>query len=97
MIPFLQHDQTFVTTDHQELLRCAVQMMTVRMMKNAAMISAIARTVKSIADVQEVVDLIVEEAEVEEVEEVQEAVQEAVQETVQEAVRESKIINLCYI
>ena len=66
-------------------------------MKNAAMISAIARTLKSIADVQEVVDLIVEEAEVEEVEEVQEAVQEAVQETVQEAVRESKIINLCYI
>ena len=78
-----------MTTDHQELLRCAVQMMTVRMMKNAAMISAIAKTGRSIADVQEVVDLIVEEVEVEEVEEVQEAVQEEVQEEVQEGVQEA--------
>ena len=69
------------------------------------MISAIARTVRSIANFQRALDIGMEDPTVrvqEEAQEalqevVQEAVQEAVQETVQEAVRESKIINLCYI
>ena len=66
MILSLQHDQTFATTYHQKFLRCAVQMTSVRMVKNAAMISAKARMVRSIANVQKVVDVNVEEAEVEE-------------------------------
>ena len=45
-------------------------MMSVRMVQNAAMISAIARTVRSIADFQKVVDINAEDAEVEEAQEV---------------------------
>ena len=68
MIPFLQYDQTFVTTYHQELLNPAPQMTSVRMVENAVMISAKVRTVKSIVGVQKVLDIGVEDTEAEEVE-----------------------------
>ena len=79
MIPFLQYDQPFATTDHQKILRCVVQMMSVRMVQNAAMISAIARTVKSIANFQRALDIGMADPTVRVQEE---AVQEALQEVV---------------
>ena len=76
-MPFQQHDQTFASTDHQELLKCVVQMQSARGMQNAVMISAVARAVRSIANVQKVLGVKVK------VEEVLEAVLEVDQEVVQ--------------